>query len=50
LAVDLATANAERRRKKSWKKLPDTPLETVIPRNRAYRRLLAKAAEERKSK
>src|ERR1051325_12191173 len=34
-AIDLATARAERRRKKSWQKLPDPPLRAGIPANKA---------------
>lgn len=49
LAVDLAAARAERKRKSGWKKDPDAPLGEVLERKAAGRRRFQASPRKRKS-
>jgi hypothetical protein len=48
LAVDLAAARAERKRKASWKKVPDQALGEVLERKTTRRRRLQASPRKRK--
>ena len=48
-AVDLAAARAERKRKASWKKVPDVPLEIVLAQNVRRRERLQRHPRKRAS-